>query len=474
MAKVALLVGVSEYQSGFNPLPNAIEDINAMEKVLREKGDFEVTTLANPDPHVMQLAIDRLFANRTSEDLLLFYFSGHGIKDHRRKFYLTTSQTTKDKQRIIVPATAISTSYLQEQMTESRSERQVIILDCCYSGAIAQGLTLKGDAEIDILAELGGKGRAILTSSNSIQESYIQDGLELSIYTHYLVEGIETGAADLDKDGRISADELHKYTSKRVQEASPAMTPQFYPVEEGYEIYLARSPINDPKLIYRQEVERIVEEDENEIDFITGEIDYLNRVYLDRFWCNLGLSAELAKQIETEVMQPFRQRQQNLQEYQKVYSEAIKKRFPFTTSDRAKLKRFQEILGLRDQDIQALNVYPSWQVFEFDVVTVDAQGQEIQTTDVGSFPPNLFGLYDMHGNVWEWCADTWHKNYEGAPSDGSAWIDNGNDNQSRTLRGGSWYGNPVLCRSAIRFIFTRGDFYFNVGFRVVLSSGRTV
>ncbi|MFM6278998.1 MAG: formylglycine-generating enzyme family protein, partial [Dolichospermum sp.] len=69
------------------------------------------------------------------------------------------------------------------------------------------------------------------------------------------------------------------------------------------------------------------------------------------------------------------------------------------------------------------------------------------TTDVGFFPPNLFGLHDMHGNVWEWCQDDWHDNYEGAPIDGSAWISLSN---RKVLRGGSWNYYPVLCRSASR------------------------
>ena len=72
-----------------------------------------------------------------------------------------------------------------------------------------------------------------------------------------------------------------------------------------------------------------------------------------------------------------------------------------------------------------------------------------ETTDVGSFPPNAFGLYDMHGNVWEWCLDTWHNNYNGAPTDGSSWESAGNSNV-RVLRSGSWYNLSRYCRSARR------------------------
>jgi formylglycine-generating enzyme required for sulfatase activity len=88
------------------------------------------------------------------------------------------------------------------------------------------------------------------------------------------------------------------------------------------------------------------------------------------------------------------------------------------------------------------------------------------TSEVGQFPPNSFGLYDMHGNVWEWCADHWHKSYEGAPIDGSAWIKNA-DEDSRLLRGGSWYHSSSNCRSACRYQPSPDLQNHRIGFRVV-------
>ena len=113
-----------------------------------------------------------------------------------------------------------------------------------------------------------------------------------------------------------------------------------------------------------------------------------------------------------------------------------------------------------------------------------------ETIPVGQFPPNAFGLYDLHGNVWEWCMDDWHDNYENAPSDGSAWLDNNQeenldaensleekdgDKPYPVMRGGSWGDYPELCRSAYRDdFFRRVDRLSVSGFRVVCVFGRTL
>ena len=90
-----------------------------------------------------------------------------------------------------------------------------------------------------------------------------------------------------------------------------------------------------------------------------------------------------------------------------------------------------------------------------------------QTTDVGEFPPNNFGLYNMHGNVWEWCEDSWHRDYTNAPNDGSAWT--GNDSK-RILRGGSWLQEAGNCRCAYRNYIVAGGSNYGSGFRVACSS----
>lgn len=297
MKKLALLIGVSEYQPGLNPLPGSVLDVDALREVLvhPEMGGFaeaDITTIKNPNRQDMEDKIRELFVNRAKDDLLLFYFSGHGIKDQHGQLYLATHITRKDNDGL-VDTTAVSATYLHRKMNESKSQRQVIILDCCYSGAIAKGMTIKDDGVVDVNAYLGGKGRAILTSSTATEYSFGSETTEetrLSVYTRYLIEGIKTGAADTDDDGYIGVDELHEYAARCVKEAAPAMTPKFYPMEEGYKIILAKSPKDDPVLKYRKEVHRKVEQGKGKLS-IVGERLLVNK---QREW---GISTEIAKQI---------------------------------------------------------------------------------------------------------------------------------------------------------------------------------
>jgi uncharacterized caspase-like protein len=348
MAKAALLIGVSEYEAGLNLLPGSVKDVEAMQRVLvnPEMGDFaeaEVVALKNPKRQEMEEAIERLFCDRKQEDLLVFYFSGHGIKDETGKLYLSTSATHKENGRLR-KASAVSASFLHENINECRSQHQVVILDCCYSGAIAKGMSVKDDGELNIQEQLGGKGRAILTASTSTQYAFEQEGFELSIYTHYLVEAIRTGAADQDNDGWISIDELHNYVSRKIKDISPAMTPGFYPVNEGYKILIAKSPKDDPTLKYRKEAEELAEQNQ-------GKFSIVARKLLDAKRTEHGISAEAARVIEDEVLQPYRTYERKLKDYKQLLLEVIEQEGLVNEARQKELEAYQQYLGLLNEDV---------------------------------------------------------------------------------------------------------------------------
>jgi branched-chain amino acid transport system substrate-binding protein len=345
MAKLALLIGVSEYQPGLNTLPATTKDIEALKKVLQnpEIGNFtEVKTLINPDRQEMGEAIEGIFSDRSKDDLVLLYFSGHGIKDESGKLYFANSITRKNTSGVLFKATAVAASYIHDIMNSSRSKRQVVILDCCFSGAFADGVLVKDDGFVDIKNQLGGEGRAILTSSTSTQYSFEESNGDLSTYTRYLVQGLETGAADRESDSWISVDELHEYVRRKVQEASPAMNPQIYASKEGYKIQLAKAPVDDPKFKYRQEVEYWATE---------GQISEIGQAALDELRKSLGLTEIETNLIEEDVIKPHKDYRRKLERYTEVFKTAVQQTFPLSERVRVDLARLQQSLGLNEGDI---------------------------------------------------------------------------------------------------------------------------
>lgn len=318
MAKYALLIGVSKYGEGYPQLLTPLNDIEALRQVLLdpEKGGFdEVKTLANPDPSEMEDAIGTLFEARKKDDITLLYFSGHGVKDNKRNFYLATCATRNNKQGNLLTLTAFPASRVHSIMSSSSLKKQVVILDCCLSAAFADGLVSKDDGSLNVKQQLEEKGRVILTSSTSTQPSFEQQGLSLSIYTRYLVEGIENGAADLDEDGVISIKNLHDYTAKKVQENFPKMQPEIYSIQpELLELPIAKAPIRNPKLRYRKEVDSWCK---------SGEISPVIRIQLDDRRDRLGLLPEDAEKIENEVLAPIQEYKRKLQIFENYLKEVV-------------------------------------------------------------------------------------------------------------------------------------------------------
>ena len=344
MAKKALLIGVSQYEAGLPPLAAAPKDVAAMLRVLQstELGAFDdVKTLIDPDLEAMQTEIDLLFQSCQKGDLGLLYFSGHGITDDSDRLYLATRRTSKDTFR----STAVSASFIQGIMRDRGYQRQhVLILDCCYSGAFAEGWLAKR-ADINLKPQLEVEGSVVLTSSTSTQKSYEDKEGELSLYTNYIVQGIESGAAESDGDGMISADELHEYAKQHVQATKPAMKPEIYGYRHGIKIVISQAKVN-AELKYQ----RLVEEKSAD----NGEISLLGQKFLNLKRNELGLSDEVAIAIENQVLEPYRTRRENLTLYEQALEETCKLQFPLTEQTLRDLKDLQDHWGLRDEDINPI------------------------------------------------------------------------------------------------------------------------
>ena len=244
MNRKALIIASYRYQdAGLQKLVAPAQDAKALARVLKDPaiGGFEVQSLLNEPLQKVNPAIEIFFAESKRDDLLLLYFSGHGIKDRNGLLYFATSDTRFKTLR----TTAIPANLVNEMMRESRSRQQVLLLDCCYSGAFARGMVAKADKSIGTKECFEGRGRVILTASDAMQYSFegndIQGEGKQSIFTRFLVQGLETGEADLNSDGVVSLDELYAYTHDRVSDGMP-QTPQKWAFDVEGDIIIAHNP----------------------------------------------------------------------------------------------------------------------------------------------------------------------------------------------------------------------------------------
>ncbi|NOH02307.1 MAG: hypothetical protein HND47_10300 [Chloroflexi bacterium] len=243
--KYALIIANTEYQdSGLAQLTTPGRDAEEFARVLLDKNicafDNVQVTLNQPE-YVVREAIDDFFNNKKPDDLLVLYFSGHGVRDEFGSLYLAVKNTVRAKLR----ATGIKSDYIREVMDQSRSKRQVLILDCCNSGAFTQGTKAATGVSIGTASAFEtGYGRIILTASDSTQYAWEGDKVigetDSSLFTHYLVAGLE-GEADIDGDGRITVDELYDYAYEKVILATPKQTPSKFTSRQQGEIILRES-----------------------------------------------------------------------------------------------------------------------------------------------------------------------------------------------------------------------------------------
>ncbi|WOD39539.1 caspase, EACC1-associated type [Nodosilinea sp. E11] len=347
MGKYALLIGVDTYGDGLQPLPAASKDVAALREVLLnpQMGGFdEAKPLINPTQPEMAEAIELWFQDRHPEDLVLLFFSGHGVKDDRRDLYFAAANTKKHRDRLLT-STATSARFIHDRIRACKAKYQVLILDCCFGGAFGE-LVARDSGGIPLKEQLGAEGRVVLTSTSAVDYSFEEKGADLSIYTRYLVEGIATGAADEDGDGVITIDELHRYAGRKVKETSPTMSPTLITLkDEGFRIRVARSPQDDPKLKYRKEAERRA---------TTAEFTIPAKRLLVALRAELGVAEAEAEEIEAEVLKPHREYQFKQQEYQETLRQCLEEGAPLNQPLINDLRDYREHLRLKPEDVATI------------------------------------------------------------------------------------------------------------------------
>jgi hypothetical protein len=252
--RFALLVGIADYDDpNLHDLGGPGSDVAKLKKVLEDPqiGRFEVRQVVNKACHLVAREIEGFFSERVTDDLVLFYFAGHGIKNDHGDLYLACRDTT----RPLLRATAISDMFVLDVMKSCRARRQVLILDCCFGGAFGDHELTRADDVFDVEERFQGEGRVILTASTRREFAWEKDRIvrsqkiaarRESVFTSWIITGLRTGDAAGDNDKHISARDLYDYLLKRITLAPGSRQTPTMKGDLAGEIIVADVPDNSP------------------------------------------------------------------------------------------------------------------------------------------------------------------------------------------------------------------------------------
>ncbi|MEU9570759.1 caspase family protein [Streptomyces massasporeus] len=256
----ALIIANDRYaDQGLKKLKAPAQDAAALERVLHDPqiGDFEVEVVHNASADLMRRRIQGFFNDRRRADTLLLHFSCHGLKSESGELYFAASDTEPP----LLAATAVASQFVRGCMSDTRAGRSVLFLDCCYGGAFSRGsASVRAAGDVNVLESFAkdepasGRGWAVITASDSME--YAFEDRELtensaprpSLFTHAVVEGLESGEADLDADGNVSLDDLYEYVYRQVRDQNPHQTPKKAAELQG-ELHLAHSRRGGIKIV---------------------------------------------------------------------------------------------------------------------------------------------------------------------------------------------------------------------------------
>jgi hypothetical protein len=255
-ARSALIIAAAQYEDhALSRLRSPVQDAEALRSVLADQriGNYRVfPPLLNQPYHVVRKAIHKFFAEARLTDVLLLYLSCHGVKDEDGQLCFAMTDTELD----LLDSTSVTAEFLAKHVKRSRSSSIVVLLDCCYSGAFPKGFQTRSVDRVSLeqlwQAVPEGRGCVVITSCTATENAFekrpggrsigrVLARAQPSVFTHAVVEGLRTGAADLDRDGLVSVDELYEYVHKHVRGLTPGQNPEKGGETRG-RLIVARNP----------------------------------------------------------------------------------------------------------------------------------------------------------------------------------------------------------------------------------------
>jgi hypothetical protein len=216
------------------------KDVEAMRRLLGspEVGEFELEPpCADERDYELRRRIHDFFATGRRDEVLLFYFAGHGMLDDDGALYLAASNTERNR----LAANGIPAQYLLERIRESQSQHVFVLLDCCYAARLAEHFRGPDD-EVRLDDQFGeaSAGISILSASSRLQPA--RESPEQSVFASAVIAGLEDGKADLNHDGLIHISELHQFLRRRLEDSGDRQLPRLLHDIGGDEPHIARVP----------------------------------------------------------------------------------------------------------------------------------------------------------------------------------------------------------------------------------------
>lgn len=406
MSRKVLSIGIDNYSNlELDNLMYACKDAQDVFDILTDEayGDCskkESILLLNPNKNDIELALETIVMELNNDDTIIIYFAGHGRLSPDYKLFLCPSQAN--------PKTLLSScvhiDLLNTLLDWTTCQKAIVILDCCYSGAVGSSFRYRGDSSPNKSIEnISGKGRIILTGSGAWEPSREDINLENGLFTYFFIQGIKSGVADID--GFVSCNDIFQYTYEKVVSINSKQEPTLWGIDVSGEIFISRNPKKYFKYIQSEKDKKkmaLIEEG-NFYFGIENHSLFLKSFYMDIYpitneeyyifaqetgfahpknWINGKPDVEILNQPVVYVTY----------DDANEYAKWANKRLP-TEQEWEKAAR-----GVNG------DIFP-WGNSPTVAKTNVKESGIGKLTEVDRFKSAVspFGIYDMSGNIWEWC-----------------------------------------------------------------------